>query len=176
MADAFDVRGTAAWIRELGLRKVALQLPVRRACSLSARRGATDRPRDGGRRDAHLSAALVSHRPVLSPRHPPRAQDDMLPRAALLVQLMRQELSAATATAAGAGAPELFVLADSSVSAWDPDVIAAQHVGADGLVMYGLASVCKTSAFPVRHVFGREELRADVLAAEVSRCVPADQR
>lgn len=96
----------------------------------------------------------------------------MLPRAALLVQLMRQELSAAAAQSA----PELFVLADSSVSAWDPDVIAAQHVGADGLVMYGRASVCKTSAFPVRHVFGREALRADVLAAEISRCVPADHR
>ena len=25
---AYDVHGTAAWIRELGLRKVALQLPV----------------------------------------------------------------------------------------------------------------------------------------------------
>lgn len=95
----------------------------------------------------------------------------MLPRAALLVQLMRREL-AATAAAA----PELFVLADSSVSAWDPDVIAAQHVGADGLVMYGRASVCKTSAFPVRHVFGRQELRVDTLAAEIARCVPPEHR
>ena len=56
-------------------------------------------------------------------------QDDMLPRAAWLVQVMRRELNA-IATAAP---PELYVLADSSVSAWDPDVIAAQHVGADGL-------------------------------------------
>ena len=70
----------------------------------------------------------------------------------------------------------MFVLADSSVSAWDPDVIAAQHVGADGLVMYGRASVCKTLAFPVRHVFGRQELRVDVLAAEVARCVSGDKR
>jgi hypothetical protein len=28
VALAYDVQGTAAWIRELGLRKVALQLPV----------------------------------------------------------------------------------------------------------------------------------------------------
>ena len=94
----------------------------------------------------------------------------MLPKAALLVQLMRRELGSAPA------APELFVLADSSVSAWDPDVIAAQHVGADGLVMYGRASVCKTSAFPVRHVFGRQALSVAVLAAEVRRCVPSDHR
>ncbi len=176
MADAFDVRGTADWIRELGLRKVALQLPVMPECSLSVRRGATDRPR--------ADRMVPIFCPCLTPScraGTPRAQDDMLPRAALLVQLMRQELSAAAeataaTTTAAMGAPELFVLADSSVSAWDPDVISAQHVGADGLVMYGRASVCKTSAFPVRHVFGREALRADVLAAEVSRCVPADQR
>ena len=96
----------------------------------------------------------------------------MLPRAAWLVQVMRRELNA-IATAAP---PELYVLADSSVSAWDPDVIAAQHVGADGLVMYGRASVCKTTAFPVRHVFGRKALCVDVLAAEISRCVPSDAR
>lgn len=35
-----DVLGTAEWIRELGLRKVALQLPVRRRCALRAARGA----------------------------------------------------------------------------------------------------------------------------------------
>jgi hypothetical protein len=66
-------------------------------------------------------------------------QDDMLARAALLVLLLRQKL--AEAVPSQAVAPELFVLADSSVSAWDPDVVAAQHVNADGLVMYGRASV-----------------------------------
>jgi len=96
----------------------------------------------------------------------------MLPRAALLVKMMRRELTAATSAAV----PELFVLADSSVSAWDPDVVAAQHVGADGLVMYGRASVCKTSAFPVRHVFGRQVLRVDTLAGEIARCVPPQHR
>lgn len=33
VALAYDVHGTAAWIRELGLRKIALQLPVRRCCA-----------------------------------------------------------------------------------------------------------------------------------------------
>jgi hypothetical protein len=66
-------------------------------------------------------------------------QDDMLARAALLVLLLRQKL--AEAASSQTDAPELFVLADSSVSAWDPDVVAAQHVNADGLVMYGRASV-----------------------------------
>lgn len=96
----------------------------------------------------------------------------MLPQATMLVGLMRQELRA---RALGT-CPELFVLADSSVSAWDPDVVAAQHVGADGLVMYGRASVCKTSAFPVRHVFGRRALCVDTLGSEISRSVPPDNR
>ena len=94
----------------------------------------------------------------------------MLPRAALLVRLMRRELATIGAVS------ELFVLADSSVSEWDPDVIAAHHVGADGLVLYGRASVCKTSALPVRHVFGRQPLSVGVLASEVARCVPSDVR
>ena len=94
----------------------------------------------------------------------------MLPRAALLVRLMRRELATIGAVS------ELFVLADSSVSEWDPDVIAAHHVGADGLVLYGRASVCKTSALPVRHVFGRRPLSVGVLASEVARCVPSDVR
>ena len=51
-------------------------------------------------------------------------QDDMLARAALLVLLLRQKL--AEAASSKTDAPELFVLADSSVSAWDPDVVAAQ--------------------------------------------------
>lgn len=100
----------------------------------------------------------------------------MLPRAALLVRLLRQELAGVTSGTEDGACPDLFVLADSSVSAWDPDVVAAQHVGADGLVMYGRASVCKTSAFPVRHVFGSRPLRTDRLASEISRTVPPDHR
>ena len=63
VALAYDVQGTAAWIRELGLRKVALQLPVGGAARGCARaRASTASPPGASSRD--------TARPAPSPRVP----------------------------------------------------------------------------------------------------------
>jgi len=116
----FDVAGTVAWARTLGLKRVALQLA-----------------------------------------------DGMLGSAAWLALRMRAEL--------GTGC-NVFILADSSVSSWDPDVVAAQHVDADGLVMYGRASQAQPTDLPVRVVHGRQTLDvAAVVAAVQTRVSPSDR-
>jgi hypothetical protein len=79
--------------------------------------------------------------------------DDRLHKAAWLVKSL-SSMHAST---------RFYVLADTSVSSWDPDVVAAQHVLADGLVVYGRASTAKTDAMPIRHVFGQRVLDADAL-------------
>ena len=115
----FDVAGTTAWIRALGLKRVALQLA-----------------------------------------------DQMLQHAAWLSLRMRGELEGC----------DVFILADSSVSSWDPDVVAAQHVNADGLVMYGRASEAQPASLPVRVVNGRQTLDIPKLVAALqTRIAPTDR-
>ena len=69
---------------------------------------------------------------------------------------------------------EFYILADSSVSSWDPDVVAAQHVQADCIVMYGRASVTRSDVLPIRNVFGFVQVDPnrifDVLTARIEPC------
>ncbi|EKX33549.1 hypothetical protein GUITHDRAFT_147819 [Guillardia theta CCMP2712] len=69
---------------------------------------------------------------------------------------------------------EFYILADSSVSSWDPDVVAAQHVRADCIVMYGRASVTRSDVMPIRNVFGFVQVDPnrifDVLKTRIEPC------
>eukprot|EP00961_Rhodomonas_salina_P151111 2034698-Rhodomonas_salina.1 len=76
---------------------------------------------------------------------------------------------------ANASAMTFYVLADTAVSSWDPDVVAAQHVNADGLVLYGRASASKTTAMPVYHVFGRSTLDVKHFVDTVIKEIPSDK-
>lgn len=92
--------------------------------------------------------------------------DGMLQHAAWLALRMRGENEGC----------DVFILADSSVSSWDPDVVAAQHVNADGLVMYGRASQAQPASLPVRVVHGRQALDIPKLVAALqSRVAPTDR-
>ena len=68
-------------------------------------------------------------------------------------------------------------MADSSVSSWDPDTVAAQHVVADGMVVYGRVALTRTDAMPVCFLFlslphGYTHTRACLLSHTHSVCPP----
>ena len=87
--------------------------------------------------------------------------DEMLQHAVWITTRLREVTTKRGLTA------KYNVLADSSVSSWDPDVVAAQHIEADGLVVYGRASLGRVEAMPCKHVFGRMYLDVDALVQSI---------
>jgi diphthamide synthase subunit DPH2 len=62
---------------------------------------------------------------------------------------------------------KFVVLADTNVSLWEPDVVAAQHINADGLVLYGSVSLGQIDGMKCRHVFGNAPLNIELLVSAV---------
>ncbi|KAI4859255.1 diphthamide biosynthesis protein [Hypoxylon rubiginosum] len=66
----------------------------------------------------------------------------------------------------------LYILADTSYSACCVDEIAAEHADADGVVHYGRACLSPTSRLPVLHIFTRQKLDYDAVAATFEKEFP----
>ncbi|RYO88798.1 hypothetical protein DL766_002972 [Monosporascus sp. MC13-8B] len=66
----------------------------------------------------------------------------------------------------------LYILADTSYSACCVDEIAAEHADADGVVHYGRACLSPTSRLPVLHIFTRQKLHYEAVAEEFEREFP----
>ncbi|KAI1764701.1 diphthamide biosynthesis protein [Hypoxylon sp. FL1150] len=66
----------------------------------------------------------------------------------------------------------LYILADTSYSACCVDEIAAEHADADGVVHYGRACLSPTSRLPVLHIFTKQKLDYDAVAAAFERDFP----
>ncbi|XXH05330.1 long-chain fatty acid transporter fat1 [Hypoxylon texense] len=66
----------------------------------------------------------------------------------------------------------LYILADTSYSSCCVDEIAAEHADADGVVHYGRACLSPTSRLPVLHIFTRQKLDYDAVAAAFEKEFP----
>ncbi|KJA16045.1 hypothetical protein HYPSUDRAFT_71650 [Hypholoma sublateritium FD-334 SS-4] len=144
-ATFYEIERTARELVAGRYRRIALQFPDELLCnSVPVFRALTQRI-------AELCAEEIISRSIIP-------SDDGNPQGSGLQQ--------GAPVAADEGAPELYVLADTSYGSCCVDEVAAQHANADALVHYGHACMTLTSRLPVIYVFGRKEI-------DVPHCVAA---
>ncbi|KAI1499032.1 putative diphthamide synthesis protein-domain-containing protein [Biscogniauxia marginata] len=98
--------------------------------------------------------------------------DAMLPDAPWVIDALSRELEKLSKNAQEEARGKeldtrqrLYILADTSYSSCCVDEIAAEHADADAVVHYGRACLSPTARLPVLHVFTRQKLDYDVVAA-----------
>ncbi|KAJ1324485.1 diphthamide biosynthesis protein 2 [Microdochium nivale] len=164
----YEIGRTAAHIRRLRWRRVALQFPdamlpdgpwVVATLSAELQRLA--------REEVVVGEEVAGDSKVAEAET--RGQDDKIQEKrndnSLETEISRTSATTTTSADKERGEPRLYILADTSYSACCVDEIAAEHADADAVVHYGRACLSPTSRLPVLHVFTRQALDYDDVVA-----------